>query len=134
MHALWGNLLTAFAVVRCLTYFFVWLRPARSLLPSRPPTEAIAAFFLSAGGLAFISSSEPITFAAMRNGHGGFLKHCNQHNNLRYVSDDIMMFLNAIVAIVCFAYALNLAILAIKGWAVARGELAEAVPNEGELA
>ncbi|KAG9124168.1 hypothetical protein FRC07_012593 [Ceratobasidium sp. 392] len=117
VHALWGNLLTAFAVFRCLTYFFVWLRPARSIMPSRPPTEAIAGFFLSAGGLAFISSSEPITFAAMRNGH-----------------DDIMMFLNAIVAIVCFAYALNLAVLAAKGWAVARGELAEVVSNEGELA
>ncbi|KAG8699325.1 hypothetical protein FRC08_005371 [Ceratobasidium sp. 394] len=117
VHALWGNLLTAFAVIRCLTYFFVWLRPARSIMPSRPPTEAIAGFFLSAGGLAFISSSEPITFAAMRNGH-----------------DDIMMFLNAIVAIVCLAYALNLAVLAVKGWAVARGELAEAGSNEGELA
>jgi hypothetical protein len=45
-----------------------------------------------------------------------------------------MMFLNAIIAIVCFSYALNLAILAVKGWAVARGELAEAVSNEGELA
>ncbi|KAG8763917.1 hypothetical protein FRC12_008358 [Ceratobasidium sp. 428] len=117
VHALWGNLLTAFAVFRCFTYFFVWLRPARSIMPSRPPTEAIAAFFLSAGGLVFISSSEPITFAAMRNGH-----------------DDIMMFLNAIVAIVCFAYALNLAVLAVKGWAVARGELAEVAANEGELA
>lgn len=117
VHELWGNLLTAFAVTRCLTYFFVWLRPARSILPSRPPTEALAAFFLSTGGLAFISSSEPITFAAMRNGH-----------------DDIMMFLNAIVAIVCFAYALNLSVLAIKGWAVARGELAEAVSHERELA
>ncbi|QRW05336.1 membrane protein [Ceratobasidium sp. AG-Ba] len=117
VHALWGNLLTAFAVIRCLTYFFVWLRPARSILPSRPPTEALAGFFLSTGGLAFISSSEPITFAAMRNGH-----------------DDIMMFLNAIVAIVCFAYALNLAVLAVKGWAVARGELAEDPSHEGELA
>jgi hypothetical protein len=42
-------------------------------MPSRPPTEAIASFFLTAGGLAFISSAEPITFAAMRNGHGEFL-------------------------------------------------------------
>jgi hypothetical protein len=72
IHELWGNLLVAFAVMRCFTYFFVWLRPARSILPSRPPTEAIASFFLSAGGLAFISSSEPITFAAMRNGRGEY--------------------------------------------------------------
>ena len=45
------------------------------------------------------------------------------------------MFLNAIVAIVCFAYALNLAVLSLKGWAYARGELAEAISDdEGGLA
>ncbi|KAF8609506.1 hypothetical protein BDV93DRAFT_518317 [Ceratobasidium sp. AG-I] len=118
VHELWGNLLTAFSVMRCFTYFFVWLRPVRSIMPSRPPTEAIASFFLTAGGLAFISSTEQVTFAAMRNGH-----------------DDIMMFLNAIIAIVCFAYALNLAVLSLKGWAYARGELAEAISHdEGGLA
>lgn len=29
------------------TYVFLWLRPPRSILPSRPPTEALAAFCLS---------------------------------------------------------------------------------------
>ncbi|KDN37764.1 hypothetical protein RSAG8_09919, partial [Rhizoctonia solani AG-8 WAC10335] len=117
IHELWGNLLVAFAVMRCLTYFFVWLRPARSILPSRPPTEAIASFFLTAGGLAFISSSEPITFAAMRSGR-----------------DDIMMFLNAIIALVSLAYAINLSVLTLKGWAIARGELAATASDEEELA
>jgi hypothetical protein len=50
------------------------------------------------------------------------------------VSDDIMMFLNAIVAIICFVYALNLAVLSVKGWAVARGELAITSPKPEELA
>ncbi|KAJ1310979.1 hypothetical protein OPQ81_009488 [Rhizoctonia solani] len=117
IHELWGNLLVAFAVMRCFTYFFVWLRPARSILPSRPPTEAISSFFLTAGGLAFISSSEPITFAAMRSGR-----------------DDIMMFLNTIIALVSLAYAINLGVLTLKGWAIARGELAVTTSDEDELA
>jgi hypothetical protein len=71
IHALWGYFLVAFAVLRCLTYFFLWLQPPRSTLPSRPPTEALASFFLACGGLTFILSTEQIGFAAMRQGHGG---------------------------------------------------------------
>jgi hypothetical protein len=71
IHALWGYCLTGFAVLRCLTYFFVWLGPPRTILPSRPPSEALASFFLSCGGLIFILSDEEITFAAMRRGYDG---------------------------------------------------------------
>ncbi|KAJ7339881.1 hypothetical protein DFH08DRAFT_1013396 [Mycena albidolilacea] len=42
IHALWGNLLVAFGLLRCLTYFFLWVAPVRSTLPSRPPTELLA--------------------------------------------------------------------------------------------
>ena len=71
IHALWGNLLVAFAVLRCLTYFFLWLGPPKSMLPSRPPTEALGSFFLACGGLVFIFSTEEITIAAMRRGRDG---------------------------------------------------------------
>ena len=73
VHELWGNMLLAFSVLRCMTYIFLWLRPPtaqKSVLPSRPPTEALAALFLACGGLIFISSTEQIEFAAMRSGHG----------------------------------------------------------------
>jgi Protein YTP1-like, C-terminal/Domain of unknown function (DUF2427) len=73
VHALWGNLLVAAAVMRCLTYLFLWLKPPtaeRSVLPSRPPTEALAAFALVCGGLVFIASTEQIVFASMRHGRG----------------------------------------------------------------
>jgi hypothetical protein len=76
VHSLWGNLLAAFAALRIATYVFLWLRPPtaeRSVLPSRPPTEALASFFLACGGLTFIASTEQIEFAAMRSGHGAFL-------------------------------------------------------------
>ena len=54
-----------------MTYFFLWLGPPKSILPSRPPTEALGSFFLTCGGLVFILSTEEITFAAMRRGRDG---------------------------------------------------------------
>ncbi|KAI0091893.1 hypothetical protein BDY19DRAFT_566400 [Irpex rosettiformis] len=99
IHELWGNLLSAFAVLRCVTYFFLWLSPPRSILPSRPPTEALASFFLACGGLVFQFSTEEVTIAAMRRGH-----------------DDMMMFLNVAVATTCLAFCWTLGIVAFKGW------------------
>ncbi|KAH9994092.1 hypothetical protein BJV74DRAFT_770557 [Russula compacta] len=103
IHALWGYFLTGFALLRCLTYFFVWLNPRRSILPSRPPSEALASFFLSCGGLVFILSDEEITFAAMRRGY-----------------DDVMMFLNLTVAITCFAFCWTMLVVGFKGWLKSR--------------
>lgn len=103
IHALWGGLLSAFAVMRCLTYFFLWLGPPSSILPSRPPTEALASFFLACGGLMFQFSTEELTLAAMRRGH-----------------DDQMMFLNVAVAFTCLAFCWTLGIVTFKGWLKAR--------------
>jgi len=99
IHALWGYCLTGFAFLRCTTYFFVWLSPPRSILPSRPPSEALASFFLACGGLIFIMSDEEITYAAMRRGY-----------------DDVMMFLNVAVAITCFAFCWTVLVVGFKGW------------------
>ncbi|KAH7924051.1 hypothetical protein BV22DRAFT_1035642 [Leucogyrophana mollusca] len=104
IHQLWGWLLLGFSVLRCLTYFFVWLGPPRSILPSRPPTEALGSFFLACGGLMFIFSTEEVTVAAMRKGR-----------------DDMMMFLNLAVAITCFAFCWTLCVVAFKGWLKSRG-------------
>lgn len=103
IHELWGRLLLGFSVLRCFTYFFVWLGPPRSILPSRPPTEALASFFLACGGLVFIFSTEEVTIAAMRKGR-----------------DDMMMFLNVAVAITCFAFCWTFCIVAMKGWLKSR--------------
>ncbi|KAF7798226.1 hypothetical protein EIP86_009443 [Pleurotus ostreatoroseus] len=75
-YMLWRNLLARFAIMRSLMYFFLWLRPPRNILPSRPPTETLAAFFLACGGLCFQFSTEEATIAAM----------CKRH-------DAVMMFL-----------------------------------------
>ncbi|KAG6911708.1 hypothetical protein DXG01_007958 [Tephrocybe rancida] len=103
IHALWGNLLVAFSVLRCFTYFFLWLSPPKSVLPSRPPTEALGAFFLACGGLTFMFSTEEITIAAMRRGR-----------------DDVMMFLTVAVAMTCFAFCWTLFVVGSKGWLKSR--------------
>ncbi|KAI6134850.1 hypothetical protein EV401DRAFT_1901427 [Pisolithus croceorrhizus] len=104
IHQLWGWLLLGFSVMRCLTYFFLWLDPPKSVLPSRPPTEALGSFFLACGGLMFMFSTEEVTLAAMRRGR-----------------DDMMMFLNVAVAITCFAFCWTLCVVGFKGWLRYRG-------------
>ncbi|KIO29622.1 hypothetical protein M407DRAFT_21205 [Tulasnella calospora MUT 4182] len=116
IHVLWGTLLAAYTVARCLTYFFLWLNPPRSTTPSRPPTEALASFLLTAGGLAFISSTEQIGFWAMRTGR-----------------DDMMMFANVIVALTFFCFTWMFGCLALKSWAVANAKRnGISVDDEGE--
>ncbi|KAG9005963.1 hypothetical protein FRB94_001091 [Tulasnella sp. JGI-2019a] len=111
IHVLWGALLALYAPARIFTYVLMWARSSasseevqhegeRSTLPSPPPTEAIAAFFLTSGGVAFISSTEQIGFWAMRSGR-----------------DDVMMFANAIVALVFLCFTWVFALMAVKTWA-----------------
>ncbi|GAA5874797.1 hypothetical protein JCM16303_002987 [Sporobolomyces ruberrimus] len=103
IHASWGYLLSLFSLSRFLTYFFLYLRPPASILPSRPPTEALASMFLTCGGIVFILSTEQITFAAMRHD-----------------ADDMMAFLNVTFAFVCVVFFWLALLFGIKGWAVKR--------------
>ncbi|KAH8653317.1 hypothetical protein BX600DRAFT_74605 [Xylariales sp. PMI_506] len=57
VHKQWGNLLTGASFARGLTYVLVYLKPPRSVLPSRPPTELLTAFGLMSGGIMFCASS-----------------------------------------------------------------------------
>ena len=56
VHKQWGNLLTGASFARGLTYVVMYLKPPRSVLPSRPPTELLASFGLIAGGIIFMAS------------------------------------------------------------------------------
>jgi hypothetical protein len=56
VHRQWGDLLFAASLARMATYVLVYLRPPRSALPSRPPTELLTAFCLISGGLIFMES------------------------------------------------------------------------------
>ncbi|ORY89437.1 hypothetical protein BCR35DRAFT_350424 [Leucosporidium creatinivorum] len=103
VHALWGLLLGLFAAFRFLTYFFLWLRPPTSILPSRPPTEAVGALLLTSGGIVFLLSTEQVAFAALRHGF-----------------DDIMAFLNVTISLVSIAFAWIVILFALQGWALRR--------------
>lgn len=56
VHKQWGNLLTGASFARGLTYVIMYLKPPKSVLPSRPPTELLTAFGLIAGGTIFMAS------------------------------------------------------------------------------
>lgn len=56
VHKQWGNLLTGASFARGFTYVLLYLKPPRSVLPSRPPTELLTAFGLISGGTMFMAS------------------------------------------------------------------------------
>jgi hypothetical protein len=56
VHKQWGNMLVGFAIARGITYVLLFMRPPNSYLPTRPPTEIVAAFCLISGGLIFMLS------------------------------------------------------------------------------
>ena len=59
VHKQWGNLLTGASLARALTYVILYLKPPKSVYPSRPPTELLASFGLIAGGIIFMASVCP---------------------------------------------------------------------------
>jgi hypothetical protein len=56
VHKQWGNLLLGASFARGLTYVITYLKPPTTVLPSRPPTELLAAFGLISGGIIFMAS------------------------------------------------------------------------------
>lgn len=103
VHILWGIMLAAFAFLRCFTYFLLWLRPPTSVLPSRPPTEAMASFALCCGGLLFMLSNEEVSFAAMRADYA-----------------DGMAVMNLAVSLVGLVFSWTFCIMVVKAWALRR--------------
>ena len=56
VHKQWGNLLAGASFARGFTYVLTYLKPPRSIMPSRPPTELLASFGLISGGIIFMAS------------------------------------------------------------------------------
>lgn len=52
----WGNLLSGASLTRAMTYVIMYLKPPKSILPSRPPTELLTSFGLISGGIIFMAS------------------------------------------------------------------------------
>ncbi|PKS10874.1 hypothetical protein jhhlp_002631 [Lomentospora prolificans] len=102
VHKQWGNLLTGASFARGLTYVVMYLKPPRSVLPSRPPTELLASFGLIAGGIIFMASASD-TVLGMEN----------------YQLDAMFMY-TVTMGLVGLLMAWVLFLLALKGWAVRR--------------
>ncbi|KAI1749043.1 hypothetical protein F4782DRAFT_542448 [Xylaria castorea] len=102
VHKQWGNLLTGASFARGFTYVILYLKPPRSVLPSRPPTELLTAFGLISGGAIFMASSGD-TIAGMI------------HYDL-----DAMFFYTVTMGLVGLLMAWIVLLLAFKGWAVRR--------------
>ncbi|KAH7029345.1 uncharacterized protein B0I36DRAFT_244651 [Microdochium trichocladiopsis] len=100
VHKQWGNLLAAASFARGFTYIIMYMKPPRSLLPGRPPTELLTAFGLIAGGIIFMASSED-TVRGMIN----------------YELDAMFMY-TVTMGFVGLYMAWVVLVLALKGWAV----------------
>lgn len=117
IHGQWGSMFMGFAVARALTYITLYIRPPSSYLPSRPPTEIVAAFCLVSGGITFILSNKD-TVAA-----------------LEAYGLDAMFTFTVTMGLTALIMAWTTVLIAIKGWAVRRHSAsAFAKSNMGALA
>jgi hypothetical protein len=110
VHAQWGTLLTAFGVVRMLTYLLMYLQPPKSIYPTRPPTELVASFCLISGGIIFCASARDIV-------------HYMENTGLM-----AMFVLTVTCGFTAFVMAYEIIVLSLKGWAIRR-EARKAVLN-----
>jgi hypothetical protein len=102
MHAYWGALLASGALARLATYLLHYVSPHHSRSPARPPTEMLAGFALTAGGVLFMMSARDVTDVVQ--GSGG---------------DAMVAFTvgAGVTAVVCAGV---VGCMALKGWAVRR--------------
>lgn len=100
VHKQWGNLLTGASFARGFTYVITYLKPPRSVYPSRPPTELLAAFGLISGGIIFMASASD-TVSGM----------------IHYQLDAMFMY-TVTMGLVGLLMAWVILCIALKGWAV----------------
>ncbi|PWY88444.1 integral membrane protein [Aspergillus heteromorphus CBS 117.55] len=102
VHKQWGNMLVGFALARGMTYIVMYLKPPTSYLPSRPPTEIVAAFCLMSGGLVFMLSTRSVIQV------------------LEYYDLDAMFVFTVTMGLTAFIMACEIVAISIKAWAVKR--------------
>ncbi|KAI7230039.1 hypothetical protein KC330_g7154 [Hortaea werneckii] len=100
LHSQWGNLFTAFALARGVTYVTLYVKPPTSSHPSRPPSEIITSFCLSAGGLVFMTSAAEVVETIEANGL------------------DAGVVSMVCMGLTCVIFAWEIVLYGIKGWAM----------------
>lgn len=104
MHAQWGMLFTGFAMARAVTYLMLFIKPPTSHYPSRPPSELVAAFCLTSGGILFMNSAHDSVRAIEENGL------------------DAMTIFTLTIGLTGLILAWELACYSINGWAARKEE------------
>ncbi|KAL5355182.1 hypothetical protein BJX96DRAFT_3256 [Aspergillus floccosus] len=112
IHKQWGNLFVGFALARGATYILLYIKPPTSYLPSRPPTEIIAAFCLISGGLVFMLSTRNVVEA------------------IEYYNLDAMFTFTVSMGFTAFIMALEILAVAIKAWAVKKESRPQLAPYQ----
>ncbi|EXJ78443.1 hypothetical protein A1O1_08843 [Capronia coronata CBS 617.96] len=112
MHKWFGNFLTAASIMRSLTYLLLYIAPAKSISPSRPPSELVTSFGLMSGGLMLMASNRDTVDAMIEN-----------HLNAMLVAT-VTMGITAVLMAWC------LALVAVNDWAQRR-EGGTKVPRKG---
>lgn len=126
IHKQWGNLLTGSSSTRVLTYVMVYLKPPRSVLPSRPPTELLTSFGLISGGILLMAS---VSFRLMTVTQANmkviltFLQSTDTVDGMVHYELDPMFLSTVTMGFVGIVMAWILALLALKGWAVRQGTI-----------
>lgn len=119
VHKQWGTLFVGAAFARALTYIIFYLSPPVSVLPSRPPSELITAFCLTAGGLIFMAS-----VSNSRSYVTDFISNLVQsHDTIEAMEVnnlDAMFVFTVSMGVVTFLMAWIILVIAVKGWAVRR--------------
>lgn len=110
MHSQWGTLFCGFAMARAATYIILYLKPPTSHFPARPPSELVAAFCLTSGGLMFMFSSRDTVSSVEANGL------------------DAMTIFTVTMGLCGLILAWEVIVFSIKGWAVRKERAATGRP------
>jgi hypothetical protein len=110
MHSQWGTLFVGFAMARAATYVLLYIKPPTSHFPARPPSELVAAFCLTAGGLMFMFSARGTVQAIEQNGL------------------DAMTIFTLTMGLSAAILAWEVLVFTLKGWAVRKERAAAGKP------
>lgn len=115
MHAQWGVLFSGFALARAATYVVMFIKPPTSHFAARPPSELVASFCLTAGGLMFMMSARDTVTAIEGNGL------------------DAMTIFTVTMGLAGVLMAWTIVVFCVKGWAVKRERAAAGQPARGGI-
>lgn len=120
VHKQWGNLLTGASFARFVTYAMMYLKPPKSVLPSRPPSELLAAFGLISGGIIFMASVSSACCNARKALRLTLAQASDTVEGMIHYGLDAMFMYTVTMGLVGVLMAWEILVLAIKGWAVRR--------------